>query len=53
METVIKENKYQFLNLFMDHGIHMKWTKSMIKDLLKETVKQILIKIFKYLKYKL
>jgi hypothetical protein len=35
MEIIIKENKYQFLNLFMDHGIHMQWTKSMIIYLLK------------------
>jgi hypothetical protein len=38
MEIIIKENKHQFLNLFMDHGIHMQWTKSMITDLLEKTV---------------
>ena len=42
METVIKENKYQFLNLFMDHGVEINWTKSMIKKLFEET-KVILI----------
>jgi hypothetical protein len=35
MEIIIKENKHQFLNLFMDHGIHMQLNKSMITDLLK------------------
>ena len=38
MQTVIKENKYKFVNLFMDHGIHMNWTRTTINKLVKETV---------------
>ena len=53
MRTIIIENKYKFVNLFMDYGIQINWTRTTIDKLVQETVNNILnfILQFKYLLY--
>ena len=40
MFSVLKDNKHQFANLFMDHGLNIgkNWTRTTMDKLFKETV---------------